>query len=97
MKTRPRTKIYYTRGKIQKLIDILKYRHIVLALSTDCFYPTQLTEQMKNELKKCGLRTYGYNVYDPTIFTENDIIKRLNELPEICYENKCIIMHKKLQ
>ena len=50
------TKLYYTREKMRKLTDILKYRYIVVAISNDCFYHVLLDEPMKVEFEKCELR-----------------------------------------
>ena len=60
---------YYTRQKMNKLIDILKYKFVVHALYNRHIYTHDLDSNTKQKLLDCGLAVYIDNIYDPTLLT----------------------------
>lgn len=91
-KLREIKKNYYTRYKIKKLTEILKYRFVVTAIRDGAFYDVYLNNKMKDELLKYNLRTFDNYVYDPTLISEERIKEIMNANPKVEHDESCIVM-----
>lgn len=91
-KMRKLKRIYYTHNKVRKLTDILKLKYVVKAIENGDLLHTYFNEIDKEELEKCFLKTYGDNVYDPTVLDENYVMEKLCDFPEKeLFYSKCLV------
>ena len=82
-KLREIKKNYFTRYRVKKLTNILKYRYVVTSIRDGAFYHMYLNNEIIDELHKYNLRTFNNCVYDPTLISEELVRKKMIANPDV--------------